>query len=324
MNIERPLLLLLAFSALSFAGLLASAMLVMNEMHRKRQLQSRFEMALGSTPPALTAPLTAFKAPDSTGKNSSAVDIFAKIFQIKFQNKNIYPIQWWLVIVIALIISDLGRLALRGLLGDAFSLLAVPVIWVLLSRAFFGWAENRQRTKLLSQFPDALGMIVRSVRVGIPVMEAMRAVSRELPPPTGAEFAQLVDQISVGGTLEDAILAMTRRIDLPEYRFFATAVSLQSQTGGRLSDTLDSLGEVIRKRLALKLKGHAMTSEARASTMVLAALPILTGFGLWALNRTYMDVLFTTPSGHKLLGAAILSLCAGLAVMRTIIRKTLR
>ena len=200
----------------------------------------------------------------------------------------------------------------------------MPAVWVLLCRSFFGWAENRQRDKLLAQFPDALAMIVRSVRVGIPVMEAMRAVAREIPAPTGPEFDRLVNRVAVGGPLEDAILDMARRTGLPEYRFFATAVSLQNQTGGKLSDALDGLADVIRKRMALKSKGRAMTSEARASTMVLAAMPVVTGAGLWALNPKYMNVLADTATGHKIFGMAVLSLSIGLIVMRTIIRKTLR
>lgn len=324
MSLERPLLLLLALSLLSFAGLLAGGFLVLQGIQQKKRLQNRVKMAVGFDTPRPTSRPTAFVAPARTDKNRSAAAIFGRLFRVNFENTEIYPVRWWLVVIATLLIANVGRILSRALLGDALSLLATPIVWILLSRMFFGWAENRQCDKLLGQFPDALGMIVRSVRVGIPVMEAMRAVSQELPAPTGEQFARLAEQLSVGGSLEDAILEMARRANLPEYRFFATAISLQNQTGGRLSDTLDSLGDVIRKRIALKLKGRAMTSEARASTMVLAALPILTGCGMWALNRKYMNVLIDTATGHKFLGAAILSLCIGLAVMRTIIRKTLR
>lgn len=324
MSVERPLVLLLALSFLSLAGFLVGGLLVLQGMQQKKRLQSRMEMAVRSNTRRPTAPLTAFLAPTRTDKKRSAVAHFSRLFRINFENKEIYPIRWWVAIIVTLVIADLARMLSRELLGDVLSLLATPVLWILLSRTFFGWAENRQRDKLLGQFPDALGMIVRSVRVGIPVMQAMQAVSRESPAPTGEQFARLAEQLSVGSTLEDAVLEMARRTNLPEYRFFATAVSLQNQTGGRFSDTLDGLGDVIRKRIALKSKGQAMTSEARASTMVLAALPILTGFGLWALNPNYMNVLIETTKGHKFLGAAILSLCFGLVVMRTIIRKTLQ
>jgi tight adherence protein B len=166
-------------------------------------------------------------------------------------------------------------------------------------------------------------MIVRAVRVGIPVMEAVRAVSRESPEPTGPEFAHLVNQVSIGVSLEEAVMEVARRADIPEYRFFATALSLQNQTGGTLSETLEGLADVIRKRVALVSKGKAMTSEARASAMILAALPFLTGTMLWALNPAYIDLLFDDPTGRTLFATAVISLGIGLMLIRTIIRKSL-
>ncbi|HUB49602.1 MAG TPA: type II secretion system F family protein, partial [Acetobacteraceae bacterium] len=98
---------------------------------------------------------------------------------------------------------------------------------------------------------------------------------------------------------------------------------LQNQTGGTLSETLDSLADVIRKRVALAAKGKALASEARTSAIVLGALPIVTGAGMWALNPGYMDMMFTDPTGRTLFGAAVLSLCTGIFTIRTIIRKSL-
>lgn len=324
MILYRPLLLLLVMSCLSLAGLVYSGVLVSQAQRQRRRVGERMKMVTTPHMRVKTLQLSAFVRPVDTGKQRSLSGQLAALFSIDLEKTDLYPIRWWLVLIITLAISDVVRLLARALLGDFLSLLAMPIVWVILSRSFFNWAENRQRDKLLAQFPDALAMIVRSVRVGIPVGEALRAVSREIPEPTGPEFERLVNQVAVGGSLEDAILEMSRRSGLPEYRFFATAISLQNQTGGKLSDALEGLADVIRKRMALKSKGKAMTSEARASTMVLGAMPILTGAGLWALNPTYMDILFYTHSGHKAFGAAVLSLSTGLLVMRTIIKKTLR
>jgi tight adherence protein B len=201
--------------------------------------------------------------------------------------------------------------------------LAFPIAWVGLSRTFFGFFDRRFRERLLTQFPDALAMIVRSVRVGIPVQEAIRTVARELPDPTGPEFSRLVSEVSVGVNMDDAMNQMARRAGLPEYRFFATALSLQNQTGGALSETLDNLADVIRKRSALKAKGMAMASEAKATAGILAALPVVISLILWALNPSYIALLFNDPTGHNLLGAAVLSLITGLFVIRTIIKRSL-
>lgn len=116
---------------------------------------------------------------------------------------------------------------------------------------------------------------------------------------------------------------MARRAGLPEYRFFATALSLQNQTGGALSETLENLADVIRKRAALKAKGHAMTSEAKATAGILAALPVIMGLILWALSPDYIALLFNDPLGRNLFGIAVVSLITGLLVIRTIIKKSL-
>lgn len=324
MSFDRPLLLLFVMSCLTLLGLAYSGILVSQAQRQRRRMGERIGSVASSHVQVRPLQLSAFLRPVDTQQQRSITSQLAAVFRIDMEKTHLYPIRWWLVLAITLAIADVARLLARDLLGDFLALLAMPLIWVVLSRSFFGWAENRQRDKLLAQFPDALAMIVRSVRVGIPVMESLRAVAREIPAPTGPEFDRLVNQVAVGGTLEDAILEMARRAGLPEYRFFATAISLQNQTGGKLSHALDGLGEVIRKRMALISKGKAMTSEARSSTMVLAAMPILTGAGLWALNPTYMDVLFDTQKGHKFFGAAVLSLSIGLMVMRAIIKKTLK
>ena len=324
MSFSRPLLLLFLLSCLSLAGLAYSGMLVSQAQRQRRRAAERFQLVTAPHMRVHRVELSAFLRPTSKRGEQSLVARLAGLFHIDMEKLDLYPLRWWLVLLITLGIADIGRILARMLLGDVLALLAMPVLWVVLSRSFFTWVENRQRDKLLNQFPDALAMIVRSVRVGIPVMEAMRAVSRELPEPTGPAFDRLVNQVAVGGSLEDAILELARRAGLAEYRFFATAVALQNQTGGKLSDTLESLADVIRKRMALKSKAKAMTSEARASIMVLAAMPVLTGAGMWALNPKYMNLLLTNSSGNKLFGAAVLSLCFGMFVMRTIIRRTLR
>jgi tight adherence protein B len=190
-------------------------------------------------------------------------------------------------------------------------------------RAFYGWFEDRHVAKLFRQFPDALAMIVRAVRVGLPIAEALRVAARENPEPTAREFTALVAQTAIGVPLGDALREMAERNNLPEYRFFATALSLQSQTGGGLTETLENLADTIRKRVAAKLRGHALASEARMSSYILGALPLVTGALLGVANPGYMSVLFTDPSGQNLLLLACVLLVVGAAVMRIMIRKSL-
>jgi Flp pilus assembly protein TadB len=129
--------------------------------------------------------------------------------------------------------------------------------------------------------------------------------SREAQTPTREEFSKAADQVSIGLDLENALLEMAERNDLSEYRFFATALALQSQTGGGLTETLETLADTIRKRENARKRGHALASEARTSIYVLAALPIVVGAMLFVINPDYIGLLFTDTGGQKLLGIAV-------------------
>lgn len=312
---------LLLLSCLSLAGLGFSSMLVSRAQRAREKRDKRVANITQPHTRMRRIELSAFTRAERA-RNRSLVATLVAIFKIDLEKPELYPMSWWAVLLLTFVIANVARIVAEPLVGLP-SVLVLPVCWVILSRAFFGWAANRRRRKQLDQFPDALAMIVRSVRVGIPVMEAVRAVGRESPEPTGPEFNRLVNEVAVGKPLEDAIVEMARRSELPEYRFFATALGLQNQTGGTLSDTLDSLADVIRKRMALRAKGYAMSSEARTSALVLAVMPVLMALGMWAMDPKYIEILVFTKSGHKLLIAAIVSLGMGLLSIRAIIRKTL-
>ena len=233
-----------------------------------------------------------------------------------------YPVPVWIVIPAALLPALALRWLLHGLLGPA-AWAVLPPAWLVLVRAAYHSSDRRRRTTLLKQFPDALGTIVRAVRVGIPVVEAIRAVSRDASEPTASEFARVHDQIAIGTPLEDALRELAQRSHMPEYRFFATTMSLQGQTGGGLSETLENLADVIRKRVALKARGYALAAEARTSAGVLAALPILSGLALVVINPAYIAPLGQEGPGQTLLGVAVLWLALGLVAMRALIAKSL-
>ena len=233
-----------------------------------------------------------------------------------------YKLRPWMVLLLTLIAARGLTMLTSGVLGN-LSLLGTPVVWVLLSRSAFSSMDERFTRVLVKQFPDALSMIVRSVRVGIPVSEAIRVVGHEAPEPTCSEFNRLAGDLAIGATIEDAIKAMAERTGLAEYRFFATTITLQSTAGGSLSETLEGLADVIRRRLALRNKGLAMASQAKTSAGVLIALPFLSGGGMYLLNEAYISLLFTDPLGQKLLGLAAASLIVGVLIMRTIISRSL-
>ncbi len=214
-----------------------------------------------------------------------------------------------------------GLLGLRVL--GAPGLLAAPALWIVLSRLYYRRCNRRRSATLFRQFPDALGMIVRAVRVGVPLGRSIALIAEEAPDPTAAEFRQLAEEVTIGLGLAEALRAMGARNELTEYRFFATALTLQSQTGGGLAETLETLADTVRKRVAARERGHALAAEARASCYVLGGLPFVVGVLLFISNPTYMSVLFTTSSGLKLLAAAAASLSVGLVMMQQITNRSL-
>jgi tight adherence protein B len=201
---------------------------------------------------------------------------------------------------------------------------ALPLIWIGCCQMLFRALHGRYAGKLYRQFPDVLSMIVRSVRAGIPLHEALRVVARESLEPTATQFTRVVDQMAIGIRLDEALREVATRTGVAEYAFFTVALTLQAQTGGSLAETLDNLADVIRKRVALRLRAIALASEARTSAYVLAALPVVTGLVLSLVNYDYLRPLFETRGGNRVLFFAISLLCLAGTVMRFLIKRSLR
>ncbi len=233
-----------------------------------------------------------------------------------------YPLAPALMVLLAALPAVAGGAYAASLAGSA-GWLSTLLVWVLVARWVFAAIHRKRADALYKQLPDALGMVVRAVRAGIPVVEALRTVGREVPDPTGAEFRRLSDQLAIGITMEDALKRLARRSGLPEYRFFAVSLTLQNSAGGNLTETLDNLADVVRKRVATRQRGHALASQARASAYVLSAVPIFAASALMLINPRYVLVLFNDPRGNVVLACAIASLATGLGTMKAIIRRSL-
>jgi tight adherence protein B len=305
---------------LGAAGIGVSA--IMNEQKQRRRFHER--LLLVAAPYIRISPLaaTGHGGAKSASPVAGIIAPLARLFGYDPARAEYNRLRWWVVLGIALLVAR-ALATMVGMFAGEWSILVVPVAWVMVSRFIFNWSEQRRRNALYAQFPDALAMIVRAVRVGIPLGEGIRTVAREADPPTRPEFASLYDRIAIGVTLEDALREMSGRNKLPEYRFFATALALQSQTGGGLTEALDGLADVMRKRLALKARGNALAAEAKTSIIILASLPFVAGGALGVLNPHYMGRLFTEHASQKVLLAAIVLLGSGLLVMRGMIRKAL-
>ncbi len=188
------------------------------------------------------------------------------------------------------------------------------------------WVIVRQRRHMQSQFlelfPDSVDMVVRMIRAGLPVTAAIRAVGEQGVPPVSTAFSRIADEVAIGIALEDALAGAAVRVGVPDFRFFAVAVALQRATGGNLAVTLETLGEIIRKRRAVRLKAKAATAEVRASAYVLGSVPFFITGTLRLFSPAFLDPLLTDKRGNVIGGIAVLCLVLAALTMRWLIRRS--
>ena len=179
---------------------------------------------------------------------------------------------------------------------------------------------NSRLTKFTKLFPEAIDLMVRGIKSGLPISETIAAIGEEMADPIGPEFRCITDSVKIGQTLEEALWDASRRLDTPEFKFFIISLSVQRETGGNLGETLENLGDVLRKRSQMKLKIKAMSSEARASAYIIGSLPFVVFGILMLLNPAYVMILFTDPRGMIVLGIAVTMMVFGGFVMAKMVR----
>ena len=180
-------------------------------------------------------------------------------------------------------------------------------------------AGNRVK-RFSAIFPDAIDLIVRGLKSGLPVAESINAVGAEMADPVGHEFRLVSDNIKFGMPLEDALWDVSVRLDMQEFKFFIISMSVQRETGGNLGETLSNLSEILRRRRQMSLKVKAMSSEARASAYILGSLPFIMFGIIFMLNPGYEMELFTDPRGRMMLGAGLVTMLLGIAVMAKMVK----
>jgi tight adherence protein B len=152
---------------------------------------------------------------------------------------------------------------------------------------------KRRLNKFNSNFPDAIELMVRGLRSGLPISETLGIVSSEVPGPVGIEFRTVADKMKIGRTMEGALQETADRLGTPEFQFFVITLAIQRETGGNLAETLSNLADVLRKRAQMKLKIRAMSSESKASAYIVGSLPFVVFTLVWMINPHYMGGFFT-------------------------------
>jgi len=211
--------------------------------------------------------------------------------RLEATGKNI-TIARYAMICLGVFVTVAGLLMMRGF----------PVVLSTFAGLFFGIGGPhfiigkmiaRRLKKFNSNFPDAIELMVRGLRSGLPITETLGIVAGEISGPVGIEFRAVADRMKIGRTMEVALQETADRLGTPEFQFFVITLAIQRETGGNLAETLSNLADVLRKRAQMKLKIKAMSSEAKASAWIVGALPFVV-FGLVSfMNPTYMGAFFT-------------------------------
>lgn len=199
------------------------------------------------------------------------------------------------------------------------ALAALPIGAFLLPRMVIGSLAKGRQKKFTAHFADAMDLIVRGIRSGLPINECFTVVAREFDPPLGEEFRLLVEGQNLGLTIDDLMARGIERLPTAEYKFFAIVIQIQRQTGGNLADTLDNLSTVLRERKRMRDKAQAMAAEAKASSMIIGSLPFAVAGLLSVVNPDYLMLLFTERTGNILLGIGAFWMTLGSLVMRKMI-----
>lgn len=178
---------------------------------------------------------------------------------------------------------------------------------------------KRRQKKFTENFADAMDIIVRGVKTGLPLNDCLKIIAHESQDPIKTEFETLVEAEKVGAPLETSLEQLFERVPLPEVSFFATVLSIQRKSGGNLAEALGNLSAVLRGRKLLREKIAALASEAKASAMIIGALPIVVMIVVSITSPEYMSELFTTKTGHIALGGCAITMLVGIFVMRRMI-----
>ena len=227
------------------------------------------------------------------------------------------PKAYWMICgIVAAVAASLAILMHQKPLVVA---LIVFVVGLGLPRWVLGFLTARRKKKFTENFANAIDVIVRSVKSGLPANEALRIVAREAPDPVGSEFNSLVESMKVGVTMEQALKRMMDSMPTPEVGFFAIVMTIQGKSGGNLSEALGNLAFVLRDRKRLQGKIKAMSSEAKASAMIIGALPPGVMMLVYITTPGYIMKLFTERAGNVMLVVCGIWMSMGIMVMRKMI-----
>jgi tight adherence protein B len=290
----------------------------------ERKAEQRIQSVAGTTPTvrATRGPQksrrdaieTTLKDFDARHKKSKSVPLSARIARAGLSwSKRQFTI---ISAGIGLAMFALGMFAGAGLLVSAVlgfaGAFGVP-------RWLLSYLRKRRETKFLDHFPDAVDVIVRGIKAGLPLLDCIKMIVSEAPEPIKTEFRLILETQAIGMPLGEACGKLYERTPLPEANFFAIVVAIQQKSGGNLSEALSNLSKVLRDRKKMKAKIQSMSQEAKASAGIIGALPIAVMTLVYLTSPNYISLLFTNSVGHIMLAASAIWMTMGVLVMKKMI-----
>jgi tight adherence protein B len=184
---------------------------------------------------------------------------------------------------------------------------------------YLKFMKKRRETKFLNAFPDAVDIIVRGIKAGLPLVDSIKVIVNDSPEPVRSEFRAIIETQAIGIPLGEACGRLYERIPLPEANFFAIVIAIQQKAGGNLSEALGNLSKVLRERKKMKAKIRAISSEAKASAAIIACLPLAVMTLVYITSPEYISLLWTHPMGRIMLFASVCWMSMGVMVMKKMI-----
>jgi tight adherence protein B len=186
-------------------------------------------------------------------------------------------------------------------------------------RWILSYLKKRREAKFLDAFPDAVDIVVRGVKAGLPLLDCLKMITIEAPEPLKSEFRTIVETQAIGMPLGEACGKLYEQMPVPEANFFGIVVSIQQRAGGNLAEALGNLSRVLRDRKKMKAKIQAMSMEAKASAGIIGALPIAVMILVYLTSPQYISILWTEPMGRVMMGASVIWMSLGVGVMKKMI-----
>jgi tight adherence protein B len=247
-------------------------------------------------------------------KKQKSLPLSTRIAQagLKWSNRQFVIISVVLgsVIFLGVLVTGLGLLAAAALgFAGAFGL----------PRWMLAFLKKRRESKFLDGFPDAVDVIVRGIKAGLPLLDSLKVITVDSPEPVKSEFRAIVETQAIGMPLGEACAKLYDSIPLPEANFFGIVISIQQRAGGNLSEALGNLSRVLRDRKKMKAKIQAMSMEAKASAGIIGSLPIAVMTLVWITSPQYISLLWTEPLGRLMLAASAIWMFMGVMVMKKMI-----